>query len=108
MRTDIFTRQDQDYWAPVYRFAGQVIWGLRPVSWWNMSIFAMAAPSLGTTLHPWLALNLVRWLGALQYQFEHEFGAKVGQQQKANPVKVQRIAAAPRQPQACRPHSSSA
>ncbi|MFO1370471.1 MAG: CoA pyrophosphatase [Marinagarivorans sp.] len=27
VRTDIFTRKDQDYWAPVYRFAGQVIWG---------------------------------------------------------------------------------
>lgn len=27
VRTDIFTRQSQEYWAPVYRFAGQLIWG---------------------------------------------------------------------------------
>jgi 8-oxo-dGTP pyrophosphatase MutT (NUDIX family) len=27
VRTDIFTMQSREYWAPVYRFAGQVIWG---------------------------------------------------------------------------------
>lgn len=27
VRTDIFTRQAQEYWAPVYRFAGHIIWG---------------------------------------------------------------------------------
>lgn len=27
VRTDIFPRQTKEYWAPVYRFAGQIIWG---------------------------------------------------------------------------------
>jgi 8-oxo-dGTP pyrophosphatase MutT (NUDIX family) len=27
VRTDIFTRQASEYWAPVYRFAGHIIWG---------------------------------------------------------------------------------
>ncbi len=27
VRTDIFSRQTKEYWAPVYRFAGHLIWG---------------------------------------------------------------------------------
>lgn len=27
VRTDIFTRQTKEYWAPVYRYAGHIIWG---------------------------------------------------------------------------------